>query len=134
VAAQITFRGSTFLDAGEGVYDFEPIEFGYTTVAPRELARSVGSQAINLGVKATFHKLGLWLPTATASMAALHTRFKGFADGVAGTLVIPDFGSYNHCVLMGPPERNPQKKITRQVASTAGYDLYFGFVFMQTRA
>lgn len=136
MAAIITYKGSTLLDAGEGTYEFHAGRvFGQRDYEIIKMARAVGAIAKDLGSGPTQLSLTLFMPTADGSVATILSRIATFAaQATTGSLVIPDYGTYTHCLLVDSGHAAPQKRITKLTTPNAdGYDLIFGLTFLKLR-
>lgn len=132
----ITFKGSTLLADGEGTYDFQPGRiFGQRDYEVIKMARAVGAIAKDLGSGATPLNLTLYMPTADGTVATIFSRIATFAaTPETGSLVIPGYGTYTHCLVMDSGHAERQKRITKLTTPNAdGYDLLFGLLFLKLR-
>lgn len=99
MADLITFRGSSVLADTEGVYDFTPGQMNRAWSFVR-LPRGSGELAKDLGVNGATHTVVVtYIAVASGSVATLFSRIAGLQTPVSGSLVIPRYGTYPHCVV-----------------------------------
>lgn len=95
----ITFCGTALFYDDEGTYRFVPGSrnrvWNYV-----HLPRAQGELAKDLGVSGATHTLTLnFLNLDTNDVATVFSRVVGAQSPTSGALVVPRYGTYNHCVV-----------------------------------
>src|SRR5688572_23437778 len=119
MGAAITFGGASLKSAAEGGYDFLAGSEGNARKI-ETMARAKGLLYKELAFDGIPHMLtcffairpGGSFSTQTTAVNTLRTRIQGFYEDGEGALVVPGFGSFNDCLLVGKPQWGPQQKIT----------------------
>lgn len=137
MANLITFRGTTILADGEGVfsnpqwedsagqeYDHEPLARGLGTVA-----KALGTRDATITVGVTFFTKD----SGGNSVSTIVTRLQGCcATAGEGTLAVTGMPSFANCVMLRPRYAEPQRRWWPD-AGVAGYALPVQLVFVKSR-
>lgn len=135
--AQVDFRNSTLINDVEGVWDFTPGMMQRDLVFVR-MPRGIGELAKDLGVAGCDHSLTVtFLNVQTSDVQTIFSRLDGMMDPVTGTLQIPDYPSYRHCLMTScQPHAQAVRAYNISNSNPAGtkrWDLGFDIMFRQLR-
>lgn len=140
--ASVTFRSSDIITDAQGVWKFKPGIMNRDWVFVR-LPLALGEIAKDMGMSGTDHVLtGKFLNVSVGSVNSILTALRNLASPSSGsprsgTLTVPEYGSYNHCVISNV-ETGEQKASGKDVGPdgsvTKTYDIEFSITFRQLRA
>lgn len=140
----VTFTGAAapLMTAVQGIYLFTPGMMARDWQMVR-LPRGIGEIAKDMGMSGCDHTLVLRYLNVSAEdvpgifdfLQDLWTPASGSPQ--SGTLTVPDYGSYPHCVVTAcEPDQQARRAVGVSPESTAGtvaYDLGFTLTFRQLR-
>lgn len=126
MSAVITFGGSTLKAAAEGGYQFTPGSQGNTRkIEP--VARGGALMYKELAFDGAPHELTVFF--VHTDQDTIRDRVQGFYEDPEGSLVIPGYGTFNDCLLVGKPQWGAQQKIKH--GTTAKYRMPCTMLFVQ---
>lgn len=126
MSATITFRGVTLKAAAEGGYQFTPGSQGNARqLVP--MARASAMLFKEMAFDGAAHQLTIFFVHATQD--TIRARVQAAYAASEGALVVPGYGTFNDCVLIGKPQWGPQQKIKH--GATPKYRMPCTMTFIQ---
>lgn len=140
MAWAVTFRGSNVITSSEGMYRAKlglvKREYNYI-----KLARALGLIAKDTGHSGATHQLDIVFDCTVAEALLIRARIQAFLTPVSGSLVIPDHGTFQHCLLDEAIETGCECSIVGlnsisalSNAANRGYTLEYSLTFRQLRS